>query len=208
MKILENFSNLFRLDTPGMISSIFSGYTKRKAEVKYDDMMDTDFGKHLKNLSPEKKHAIELAMYFFTGVLHQKFPDNTAVQQYVKEVLVDSSSEIAKRMMNGVEKDLENIPITNERRTLMNLLSDLEPGDLNNVVEKLYSMNANEREVILEEFQYLNPEKLKKVATMDPDDFKKFSEILKPKKGFWEKERESLEQALRNYVNSGKENPK
>lgn len=202
MAILEKFANLFKLNVPSLVSTIFSNYTKRVAENKYDDVMETNVGEYLKNLSPEKKKLTELAMYFFTGVFEQKFPENTAVRKYFKSVLSDSGSEVAKRMINGAHDDLQKIPLTVEKRVFADLLCELDEEALKKLVENLCGMDAKERKNLIQELTYLDPQKLEKIAGLNAEDFQKLSTTLQPPQNFWEREAKSIETALRNYVNS------
>lgn len=204
MAILEKFANLFKLDIPDLISSIFSGYTKRKAENKYDDFMKTSAGEYLKNLPAGKKHLAEMAMYFFTGMFDQKFPESTALHKYVKTIISDSGSEVAKRMINGIHTDLQKIPLTAEKMIFANLLCELDGEALKNIVEKLYAMDVKERKVLIQEMEYLNPEKLRKIAEMNDDDFQKFSGIFQPQKSITKTLAEEAD-SLINFLEARKE---
>lgn len=208
MSIFEKLSQVLNLKLPDLLSTMSSDYTKRFVENKYDDLMQTNVGAYLKNLPRGKKHLLEMILYFFSGLFEQKFEANSPLKKYFKEVLSDSASEISKRMMNGIHEELQQIPFTIERRTLMDLLCDLDEATLKSIIEKLYALDAQKRKVIMREFEYLNPEKFKKVANMSAEDFQKFSGIFQPKKGFWKSEAASIKTALQNYVNSDKEEKK
>jgi hypothetical protein len=98
-------SPMSRQELVSLLASMAAGYTRRELDRRfYDRLLDTNVGLSLKGLSIEKKYALEFAAYLATALATQRLPEATPLGQYLKEVLTDMPSEVARRVINGTHR--------------------------------------------------------------------------------------------------------
>jgi hypothetical protein len=89
------------------IAVFAAGYAKRWMEGHlYDRVLETKFGQKFKTLDKKAIYGFEFGLNFLTTILDQKFNDDTAIKKFIKEVGMDAASELSKRLINGIKKDM------------------------------------------------------------------------------------------------------
>jgi len=78
---------------------IAAAYARSAAERVYDAGDDSSIGAQLRGLSPLQKRAVELLLHTASALLDAKASEATPLTLFVKQVLGDASSEIARRML-------------------------------------------------------------------------------------------------------------
>jgi len=85
-----------------MLSSIAASYTRRELDRQvYDRVMGAQTGQALKNLTVQQKYALEFVAYAASAIAVTRLPSSGPIGQYLREVLTDIPSELARRMING-----------------------------------------------------------------------------------------------------------
>lgn len=85
-----------------VLSSIAASYTRRELDRRvYDRVMDSQAGHKLKNLTVQQKYALEFVTYAASAIAMTRLPSSGPLGQYLRDVLTDIPSEIARRMING-----------------------------------------------------------------------------------------------------------
>jgi hypothetical protein len=83
-----------------------AGVTKRWAEsAVYDRMADTTAFARARSAPPALKYLVEAALNWLGAVLQESLPEGTPTQRYVRMVLEDAPSEVAKRLINGGRRE-------------------------------------------------------------------------------------------------------
>ena len=163
---------------PGIIPK----YAKRGLEHLYDRAFETPLGLKLKSLGMPKKYALEFLLYGLTELFESRWKDNTALSHIFKEVAVDVSPEIAKRMINGAREEImasvETAPA--EEKELASFLLELEDQDLTELLNWLYQKTPAEKKQILVCFRFFSAEQIAKLMGFTDQDREKFFDILNP----------------------------
>jgi len=101
-------------DSALILARIASSYARRELDRSfYDRVMQSPIGHRLRNLSDGQKYALEFAAYALSAVTLHNRGDSGMAMVFLKEVVADAPSEIARRMINGSpnfsEKELQSV---------------------------------------------------------------------------------------------------
>ena len=111
-----------------IVASVSASYTRRELDRRvYDQLMASSFGQSLKNLNNTNKYALEFVTYLVSAVVAERVGQPGPLGEYLKQVLTDAPSEIARRMINGVAPQQFN---DNDIAQIVNALS---PADFENL---------------------------------------------------------------------------
>jgi hypothetical protein len=111
-----------------ILSSVSASYTRRELDRRvYDQLMASSFGQSLKGLSSTNKYALEFVVYAVSAIASERIGQPGPLGQYLKEVLTDAPSEIARRMINGVP------PPNFNDRDVARVVDALSPSDLERI---------------------------------------------------------------------------
>ncbi|TSC89028.1 MAG: hypothetical protein G01um10142_547 [Parcubacteria group bacterium Gr01-1014_2] len=163
---------------PGIVAK----YAKRGLERLYDRAFETPLGQKLKSLGMPKKYVLEFLLYNLTELFESRWKDNTGLRHFLKEVTVDVSPEIAKRMINGVREEIlasvETAPA--EEKELASFLLELEDQDLIELINWLYQKTSAEIKQILVYLRLFSAEQIARLMGFTDQDREKFFDILNP----------------------------
>jgi|GEM_PF-5312365 len=85
-----------------ILASVAASYTRRELDRRvYDRIMASRPGRRLKSLTLEQKYAFEFLAYAASAIALTQTSNPGPIGQYLRDVLSDVPSELARRMING-----------------------------------------------------------------------------------------------------------
>lgn len=155
------------------IAIIFSNYSKRKLEKKYDKAFKSDLGKKLKELDKETRYVIEFVLYVLAAIADRYMSETSPIKKFFKEVLEDVAPELGKRLING-EDNFENMAGNfPEIQEMLDYLVKMDEEELLNTISSFRSAQGKERIEILKKFFAKATENLKKTSAEEATSAKK-----------------------------------
>jgi hypothetical protein len=146
-----DFNGFFqKINLKDWLVSVGSGYGRRFAEPGYDKIAEMPFFQKLKQQSSSVKYLIEAFSNAITAFADQKIDDATPLRKLIKEIFMDSSSELNKRLINGepVKKLLvENVSriSSSKEQDFLAILLTMEEKQLVPFLEQLILLTREER---------------------------------------------------------------
>jgi hypothetical protein len=177
------YSGIFNSEFLNWAASFGSGYGRRMAEPHYDRIAETDFFKKLKQQDKPVKYLLEAVNNAITALIDQKIDDATPLRKLLKEVFMDSSSELNKRLLNGessqkIMAEKSGSLDTAERNYLAALLM-LEETKMDILLKWILALDDRERAETMHSLRNLNPEELEKLANLSPEARNRLFQTLK-----------------------------
>ena len=171
-----------KLNLKDWLVSVGSGYGRRFAEPGYDKIAEMPFFQKLKQQSKTVKSFLEFFSNSLTGFLDQIVDDATPLRKLIKEIFMDSSSELNKRLMNGepAKKLLaENIGKISDSREqdFLAILLTIDEKELAPFLEQLLMMTKDERLDLVKSLRDMSAENMLRFAGMSPEARAILSEI-------------------------------
>lgn len=158
-----------------------SAYVKRWLEGHfYDKLFQTEVGEKLKALDNKAKYGIEFGLNLLTVFFDQRLSEDTFLKRLVKQVGLDTSPEISKRLINNTKDHLKKVATSPQERELVDTLLGLEDETLIRILNWLYDIEATERAQIFKQMTQLSPEELLKLAELPPEDMGRLLGLLTP----------------------------
>lgn len=180
------FSGFFKVDFSTWATSFGSAYGRRMMEPYYDKIAQTEFFKIFKDQEGSVKKIIEAANNALTAFLDQKIDDVSPLRKLIKEIFMDSSSELNKRMINGdpVKKMLwERAGKMNSKDlNFLSVLLAMEEEKLKPFLEWLISMSEAEKEEILKILKTFSAEDMENFSGMKQEMKEIFLNVFRKKK--------------------------
>jgi hypothetical protein len=177
------------------IAIIFSNYSKRGLEKKYDKAFKSDLGKKLKELDKETRYVIEFVLYVLAAIADRYMSEASPIKKFFKEVLEDVAPELGKRLING-DGDCANIagnfPGIQE---MFDYLLKMDEEELLKIISSFRSAQGKEKSEILKKFFAKATENLKKTPEKEKADIseEKQNNFSEKKKSFLDKVNHEME---------------
>jgi len=165
MKTTDDLKGMFPKINIDFIISIISSYGRRFAEPYYDKISQTPFFQKLKQQDSSTKHLIEALLNTFVAFIDQAIDESTPFRKLLKEIFMDSSSELNKRLMNG--ESVQKILIENaekisdpEEKKLLTVLLAMDEKQLAPFLEQLIYLPDEERLALVKFLKKMSPENI------------------------------------------------
>lgn len=189
----EMLSRAKGFDMSKGMAIMLSGYIKRMLEGKYDDLAEAEFFQKLKEMGMPTKYALEAISYFATAVMDQNFTVDSTFKSVLKEVLMDSGSELSKRLING-DQQMANVKSPGQKMIIRALL-ELDAETVKKFTDWMNTTTPEERVIILKGMRGFSAGEISKLLELSPEHAKQLLGLLdKPKKkGFLQSFTESVD---------------
>lgn len=158
-----------------------SAYLKRWLEGHfYDRIFETQLGERLKTLDKKAKYGIEFGLNLLTAFFDEKLSEDTALKRFVKEVGIDAGPEISKRLINKAKEQLSKNAESPEEKELVNVLLQLEDKTLIDLLNWLYNIEATERSEAVKQLSRLSFDEVARLAQLTPENMKRLFDLIRP----------------------------
>lgn len=163
------------------LAVFFAGYMKRWLESNlYDRIFNTELGKKLKSFDAKTRYGIEFVLNLLTAFFDQKLAEDTTLKKFVKEVGLDSGSEISKRLINSTKEQLVKNVKSPEDKELVSVLLELEDQTLIDLLNWLYDIEPTERTKVLKQLSRLSFDEVMRLSQLTPEDRRRLFDIFQP----------------------------
>jgi hypothetical protein len=217
LNLTQWFEGLFKVDAKNWFTSFLSGFGRTRMEPVYDWIAQTRIFQELKNKPPTLKHAMEAANNALFSFLDQKIDEHSQLRKLTKEIVMDGSSELNKRLING--EPVKNILAENAgrinnplERNLLAALLLINEKELIPLLEQLILMTEDDRVETLKRMRGLSEEAIAKLAGLSEETramlftIGEKSTAKNGKTGFFTGTSDVLRRRLTGYLEKKKEN--
>lgn len=222
MKTIDSNSFFKGFDLPNGIATILESYAKRYLENKYDNLFELPFFAELKKKDKKMRYGIEFGLYVITSLLDQNMKEDTPFKKTLKGILMDSASEISKRLINGlkeIDEGVEKAEITPlqgiTQKSFLSTLLELDSETVKKFAFWYLNTNEIDKQSVLREIKKLSEKDLEKFFNL-PDETKillfkmlentasKNTVPANKKENFWENIFAPFEERMKKYVEKRK----
>jgi hypothetical protein len=174
LDLTQWFEGLFKVDAKNWLTSFLSGFGRTRMEPIYDWIAKTRIFQELKDKPPTMKYVMEAANNALFSFLDQKIDEHSQLRKLTKEIVMDGSSELNKRLING--EPVKNILAENagridspRERNLLAALLLIDEEKLIPLLEQLILMTEEDRVNTLKRMRGLSEEAITKLAGLSEE---------------------------------------
>lgn len=146
------------------LASLGAAEVRTSLEKPYDKMGNTEFMEKIKELPESIQFAIRWGLYVLGATADKKLDEKSAWHKFLKDIVIDMPSEIAKRIKNGASKDVEEMTSSQD---FLNLILELEKNEVLLVIGWLSELPEKERIFAVKRLADISKDKLKKILKLD-----------------------------------------
>jgi hypothetical protein len=168
------FGGFLNINTRNWLTSFLSGYGRTRMEPVYDWVAQTPIFQELRKKPDALKYLIEASNNALFSFLDQKIDEKSQLRKLFKEIVMDGSSELNKRLINGepvkslLAENVGRISDSREQDFLAVLLT-MDEKRLAPFLEQLIMMTVEERTDLAKKMKGLTMENMTRLAGLPPE---------------------------------------